>query len=374
MTRTCRTHRASACALALSIAAALPSAAQPPQGEHGGDAWEINESSQQAVKRGLDYLARTQNPDGSWYSDIGFKLMDGYEVTTPVREQMLKGGGDPGVAALAGMAFMAGGNLPGQGRYSTNVEKALGYVLSCVKEDGYITDNGSRMYSHAFATLFLAEVYGMTRRSDVREHLQEAIDLVVKSQNASGSWRYVPYAQDSDMSITVCQVMALRAARNIGIRVPKSTIDRAVRYVKASAVREDGRSRGGFKYQDRPLGQTRASFPLTAAGVTTLYGAGIYADEDLQAGLEYLRQNYATARETYRDHYFFYYGNYYAVQAMFIAGSPHWDWYWPAVRNDLVNMQREDGSWKDNVGEAFATAMATIILQIPYKYLPIFQR
>ncbi|MBI3845924.1 MAG: hypothetical protein HY292_14920, partial [Planctomycetes bacterium] len=61
-------------------------------------------------------------------------------------------------------------------------------------------------------------------------------------------------------------------------------------------------------------------------------------------------------------------------QAMFIAGSPYWDWYWPVIRNDLVNMQREDGSWKDNVGEAYATAMATIILQIPYKYLPIFQR
>src|SRR5262249_10332658 len=158
----------------------------------------------------------------------------------------------------AGMAFMAGGNLPGQGRYSASIEKALNYVLSCVKEDGYITDNGSRMYSHAFGTLFLAEIYGMTRRSDVKEKLQQAIDLVVKSQNPSGSWRYLPYAQDSDMSITVCQVMALRSARNIGIRVPKSTIDRAVHYVKSSAIKE-GKSRGGFKYQDRPIYQTRSS-------------------------------------------------------------------------------------------------------------------
>ena len=357
----------------LMVVAASPAPQNAPGGDHSPELWEVNESSQRAVKLGLEYLARTQNPDGSWYCGVGFKLMESYELITPMRDQMLNGGGHVGVSALAGMAFLAGGNLPGQGRYSANIEKALNYVLSCVKEDGYITDNGSRMYSHAFGTLFLAEIYGMTRRSDVKEKLQQAIDLVVKSQNPSGSWRYLPYAQDSDMSITVCQVMALRSARNIGIRVPKSTIDRAVHYVKSSAIKE-GKNRGGFKYQDRPIYQTRSSFPLTAAGITTLYGAGVYADEDIKAGLDYLNENYGFLREIYRDHYFFYYGNYYAVQAMFIAGSPYWEKYWPMIRNDLVNMQREDGSWKDNVGEAYATAMATIILQIPYKYLPIFQR
>ncbi|MCA9879166.1 MAG: iron-siderophore ABC transporter substrate-binding protein, partial [Thermomicrobiales bacterium] len=110
-----------------------------------------------------------------------------------------------------------------------------------------------------------AEIYGMTHRSDVQEKLQQAIDLTVKTQNAQGSWRYRPYAPDSDMSIAVCQLMALRAARNIGLQVPKSTIDRAYDYISKSAYRS-GRHKGAFKYQI-DQSQTRVSFALGAAGL-----------------------------------------------------------------------------------------------------------
>ena len=87
----------------------------------------------------------------------------------------------------------------------TVVERSLEFVLACVKDDGYITYAGSRMYSHAFATLFLAEIYGMTHRADVKSKLQLAVDFIVNSQNSEGGWRYEPYAAESDMSIVVCQ-------------------------------------------------------------------------------------------------------------------------------------------------------------------------
>src|SRR5206468_5858926 len=122
-----------------------------------------------------------------------------------------------------------------------------------------------------FATLFLSEVCGMTHRNDVRDKLQKAVDFIVQSQNKDGGWRYVPFSPESDMSIVVCQVLALRSARNIGIRVPKSTIDRAARYVVDSAITEASQSGyhslypdevGAFNYQ-RSRG-SRSSFPLTA--------------------------------------------------------------------------------------------------------------
>jgi hypothetical protein len=253
------------------------------------------------------------------------------------------------------------------------LQRGLDYILQIVKEDGYITDNGSRMYSHAFATLFLTEVYGMTQRSDVKEKLQMAVDLIVKSQNKLGSWRYEPMALDSDMSITVCQVQALRAARNIGIRVPKSTIERAIQYVKDSAI-HDGPERGAFKYQAKSV--TRSSFPLTAAGVTALFNAGAYGEEDAERGLEYLLSKRREMYEQYSTHYFYYYGHYYAVQAMFIQGEPYWSNYFPVVRDELISMQHPNGSWPNDMGPGpvFATAVATIILQIPFRYLPIFQR
>ncbi len=341
-----------------------------------------------AVDRGLAYLASQQNENGSWTNKIGYKLNEDYKYTSA-------NDGHVGVTALAGMAFLAGGHLPGRGLYGENVERCLDFVLGCVDEDGYISQSGTRMYSHAFATLFLAEIYGMTHRDDVRDKLQKSVDFIVKSQNAEGGWRYEPYAVESDMSIVVCQVLALRAARNIGIRVPKSTVDRAARYVVDSAVTEEtvqhlaypsryGRQSeiGSFHYQ---VGvHSRSSFPLTAAGVTALHGLGIYSDESIQRGIDYLVRSLPSFNVRYgnppqisrRGHYFFWYGHYYGVQAMYTIGSPYWEPYFESVRDVLLEIQRPNGSFPNSTGpgDVFGTAMGVLILEIPYRFLPIFQR
>ncbi len=335
---------------------------------------EVVERTERAAQRGLDYLRDAQAADGSWRADVGFKLNERYETTATALDQARAGGGHVGVTSLAVIAFLAGGHVPGRGPYGDELERGVRYVLRCVdSEDGYATSHGTRMYSHAFATLCLAEIYGMTREAHLRGKLQDAVDLVVKSQNKAGSWRYLPFATDSDMSITVCQVQALRAARNVGLRVPRTTIERAIRYIKDSAIRE-GPEKGAFKYQPKAI--TRSSFPLTAAGITALYGAGVYSDEHVARGLAYLRRNLEFVGRTYRNHYFYYYGHYYAVQAMFIAGGEHWEHYYPHVRDELLDRQRADGSWPNDVGPGpvFGTATACIILQIPLRYLPIFQR
>lgn len=351
--------------------------------EEGPDLLVVTPEQEAAVERGLEWLARNQETDGSWVAKIGFKLNDDYRYTQE-RSHV-------GVTALAGMAFLAGGHLPGRGKYGQNVERCLDFVLSCVQDDGYVSRYDTRMYSHAFATLFLAEIYGMTHRADVREKLQKAVDFVVKSQNAEGGWRYEPYAVESDMSIVVCQVLALRAARNIGIRVPKATVDRAARYVVESAVTEDTYARfhpafgraadvGSFHYQKDV--HSRSSFPLTAAGVTALHGLGIYSDEAIERGVQFMVRELPTFNGRNgragrgSGHYFFWYGHYYGVQAMYTVGSPYWEPYFEEVRDLLLRMQDEDGTWPNATGPgpAFGTAMAVLILEIPYRYLPIFQR
>ena len=345
----------------------------------------VSAEQEAAVQGGLRWLANHQLATGAergaWPGMVGYKLNNDYRVTQ-------EGTGHVGVTSLACMAFLAGGNLPGRGEYGDVVERGLSYVLSCANEDGYISRNGTRMYSHAFSTLFLAEIYGMTHRRDVRRALQKSVDFIVDTQNDEGGWRYVPFAPESDMSIVVCQVLALRAARNIGIRVPKSTIDRAARYVVDSAIDENARrptyGRGGFYEEEigaflyqRGRG-SRSSFPLTAAGVTALHGVGIYSDEAIGLGLDYLRRGLHKFNHDYGNsgHYFFWYGHYYGVQAMYTAGSPYWEPYFESVRDKLIDMQLEDGSWPNRVGpgKALGTAMAVLILEIPYRYLPIFQR
>jgi len=367
---------------------ASPGTAQDAREHYDARPIVVTEEQEHAVEAGLRWLANNQTVEGrergSWVGKVGYKLNADYRVTS-------EDTGHVGVTSLACMAFLAGGHLPGRGEYGDVVERGLAYVLSSANEDGYVTRNGTRMYSHAFATLFLAEIYGMTHRQDVRRILQKAVDFIVDTQNDEGGWRYVPFAPESDMSIVVCQVLALRAARNIGIRVPKSTIDRAAKYVVDSAIGEQDRVSafrrgfyqeeiGAFQYQSS--GGSRSSFPLTAAGVTALHGVGIYSDDAIRRGLDYLRSGLHVFNQHYGNggHYFFWYGHYYGVQAMYTAGTSYqvnyWEPYFNEVRAQLLDMVNPDGSWPNRVGPgpAFGTAMAVLILEIPYRYLPIFQR
>ncbi|HHI79210.1 MAG TPA: prenyltransferase [Planctomycetes bacterium] len=343
----------------------------------GGGNWEVTREIQEATDAGLAYLAKTQNPEGYWAGHVGYKINNSYQPT-------MRGAAHVGVTALAAMAFMACGELPQKGKYGKVVAKAIDFLAAHTEENGYITLNGTRMYSHAFATLALAEVYGMTRDRRVHKALQRSIDLIVQSQNREGGWRYKPFAQQSDMSITVCQVMALRAARNAGIRVPKSVIEKAVRYVRSSARQPRsfrGRRRfsprfgnGVFAYQRRA--EARATFPLTAAGVTILYGAGVYNDPLISRGLDYMSSEVRRFNNRWAGHYFFFYGNYYAVQAFFFAGGRRWKKYFDSVQRLLRSLQEPNGSWACDIGPGsnFGTAVATLILAIPYRYLPIIQR
>ena len=348
----------------------------------------ITRELEQAVNRGIAWLANHQDARGGWSEKIGFKLNIDYKITKDR-------GSHVGVTSLALMSFLAGGHVPGRGKYGAVLKNGVDYVLSCVKENGFIQDNGTRMYSHAFAALFLAEIYGMTRRRDVRNALQKATTVIVDSQNSEGGWRYRLFARESDMSITVCQAMALRAARNVGITVPASTIRAAEIYVTKSAItRHRGahspisiynthmirNEPGGFMYQLRS--GSRCTFPLTAAGVTTLYAAGNYDSKLIPPALDYLERVMREFNQAFgpggtpNGHYFYYYGHYYAVQAFFVAGGQKWTSYFKTVRKQLLDNQLHSGAWPCEVGpgQAFGTAVATLILQIPYQYLPIFQR
>jgi hypothetical protein len=358
------------------------------------------DQTDEAVEGALRWLAERQNraadAKGSWNATLGFKINDGYRPDPPHQPP----GGLPhlGVTSLAGMAFLSGGHLPGQGPYGEVVQDALDHVLNAVRDDGYITSHGSRMYSHAFSLLFLTEAYGMTGNPALRERLDRAVEFTYKSQNASGGWRYAPMMPDSDMSITVCQVVALREARNIGIRVPKETIDQALKYVMESAVTSrNSQDRGAFLYQHKDVPFNRNSFALTSAGLTTIYQAGLYTDADVERFcrrheigkvpkisdcLNYLEQTYDAVWMDYSDHYFYFYGNYYAAQAMYTCGGERWRNWYMMVRDHLIESSlgsvgpRGPGTfWRSRyVGDVFSTAVAAIILQVPKHYLPIFQR
>lgn len=302
-----------------------------------------------AVDRGLAYLAARQNDDGSFHGTSY--------------------GRNVGVCGLVGMAFLAQGSTPGRGPYGRQVRRCVEYLLNHAEPSGFIVAQGSvshgPMYGHGFATLFLTQVYGMSRQSGLREKLAKAIRLIIDTQNDQGGWRYQPQKLDADLSVTICQIMALRAARNVGFFVPNETIDRCVDYVKRCQ-----NSDGGFRYM---LESGPSAFPRSAAGVVALYSAGIYQDKVVRAGLDYLQQHIPAANNRQREGHF-YYGHYYAAAAMWYAGGEYWGRWYPAIRDVLLARQAGDGSWPDAVGPEYGTAMAAIILQLPKNCLPIFDR
>jgi hypothetical protein len=327
-----------------------PIAQQPNQVR--GD--EITPEQQAAVAKGLAYLAAKQQHNGGFGASYG------------------GAGGHAGITALAALAFMSDGNLPGRGRYGENVQKCLDFILANCQESGLITSDNSHgvMYGHGFATLFLGEIYGMTGNEEVKEKLQKAVHLIERTQNSEGGWRYTPAPLDADISVTICSIMALRAARDAGIKVDKRVIDAAIKYVRACQNPD-----GGFNYQAN-MGSGSA-FPRSAAGVASLYYAGIFEGDDLKRGLNYLKQFTPGKGFLGRlgdEGSFYFYGHYYCVQAMFLAGGEYWSTYYPAIRNQLIERQtKTTGAW--NIGEGgddYGTAMALIILQMPNRYLPVF--
>jgi hypothetical protein len=317
---------------------------------------EITPELDRSVTRGLSYLARRQNPDGS-FGESQF-------------------GRGVAVTALACLALMADGNTPGRGAYGENVQRGLNYILNNCAESGLVaTDQAnSPMYGHGFATLFLGEVYGMTQGGGdtalaerVHKALVKSVRLIESTQNDEGGWRYNPVAFDADVSVTITQIMALRSARNAGLDIPKATIDKAVEYVRACQNPD-----GGFRYQ---MMAGPSAWPRSAAGVASLFYAGIYEDRGIDRGVQYLMRNAlpGAAADNNAIHYF--YGQYYAVQAMFLAGGDSWARWWPAIRAELLQSQQAAGHWSDtSVGPEYGTAMALIILQMPKRYLPIFQK
>jgi hypothetical protein len=312
----------------------------------------ITREARRAIDAGLAYLAKQQNEDGSWGTNA-FK-------------------GNVGITGLAGSAFLAAGHQPGGGKHGDRLNRAVDYLLGRESKDtaGYFTSPSSLhgpMYGHGYAVLFLAEAHGKiadkARKARVKEALGRAVKLIFAAQNKDGGWRYMPRPLDADVTATAVQVHALRAARDAGIEVPAAALEKARRYVLSC---QDLKGDGGFRYmpQGGPTG-----FARTAAAVSSLNRAGMVKGDELEKGLNYLRLKRPTGKPAIVEQMHYYYGHYYATQALRRAGGKEWpDWY-AAVRDELLRPQGDrqaDGSWNDGrICPHYCTAMALLILQSP---------
>ena len=290
--------------------------------------------------RGLRFLQTTQNEDGTW-SDTSY-------------------GSQPGVLGMAVLAFLSRGDDPEFGTFSKSLKKAIQQILNKQnKETGYI---GTSMYNHGFATLALAEYYGLTNETNIGPALKKATNLIVSAQktNPKGAWRYSPDSKDADTTVTGAQMVALFAARNAGIEVPDQAISKGKKFLL-----ECQDERGGFGY----TGNSGANLPRTAIGSLILALDKDTNSDEFKSSIEYLREN-----ACYGDQGHKFYSLYYTAQAMFRSTDEDWEkWNLENVRQ-LQAKQLDNGSWNGNYGNTFATSAALLSMAINYRYLPIYER
>jgi hypothetical protein len=269
------------------------------------------------------------------------------------------------------------------------LKKALDYMLmeDIRDEKGYFggPDN-SQMYGHGITTLMFAEMIGMVEdeKTDqaIRKVLEQSVSLILAAQkipkpkHEEGGWRYDYNANNSDLSITVWQLLALRAAKNAGIPVPKEAIDRAVSYVKGcySGHGKDPNEEQGhkFSYESRKGG---GSTSTTAAGVLSLQVAGQYGIPEVKAGVNHLLSEPPKPNESW-----FFYGLYYYSQGLYQRGGDDAERGKIITRDLLLPRQRDDGAWlaengsESKVGTVYSTSLALLSLSVQHQFLPIYQR
>lgn len=337
----------------LGIALALSAAPLRAQEAARKDPIVVDEKTEAVIKGALKWLSSKQLPNGSWGTADD-------EQRHPVA-----------ITGYVLMAYLASGQLPGEGEHGRNVSAGMQYLLDATAADGLMgnRNDGQYMYGHGIAATALAELYGQTRSPAMRPKLERIIKVIIASQNNEGGWRYRPIARDADISVSVLQVVAVRAAKNAGLDVPQTVIDNAVKYVKSC----HHPASGGFTYQPN----REPGFARTAAAIYSLQVCGLYDDEKVKQGADYLLKH---SKE--RDQWFTY-GHFYAAPAMYMIGGDTWNKWYAEIKDVLLKAVSTKGDlsyWDTKldqgraVGPVYCTAVYTMILAMPYHYVPLYQR
>lgn len=345
--------------------------------------------SERAVENSLKWLAQVQEREGYWDAD---KYGAGTNQNDPTgkktrdkngREQLLVRTNDglradSGVTGLALLAFMGAGYTATEGEYADNVDRGLKWLVQQQREDGYLGGSAmafDQMYCHAIATFALGEACGIPGESgpapEVKHALRKAIDFIVGHQGKDGGWRYKT-GQDGDMSMFGWQLMALKSADIAGVKVKGEVWNHMVAFLKS---RSQGEHSGLASYYSNDPKPTPT---MTAEALFCKQMIGIHrANPACQEAVGYLQDH--LPRITNYDEYYWYYG----TLAMFQHGGDAWrDWN-VAQRDLIVSLQQPNGThagswdpkgkWAGIGGRIYSTSLATLCLEVYYRYLPIYQ-
>jgi prenyltransferase beta subunit len=290
-----------------------------------------------AVDRGLRWLVSQQQENGSWSTNSA-------------------------IQALAMLAFLSAGHVPSAEPYGPALEKGLQYVLSQQGADGSFMAGRGMMYGHGMTTLLLAEVSGMSKQqAKVKPALAKAVELILRSQAVekgaihAGGWRYWADSSDSDLSVTIWQMLALKAASDVGVPVPRASMERAIGYVRSCQHLQ-----GGFGYQ--PGGIPNEA--RTAGALVALRVCGVREGGDVERARAWLKE-----RPLAVDTPWFYYAGLHMAHAGIGFSEPA---VWREQRSDGSWLAPEKSTERTKGGPVYCTALAVMALTAKFNYLPAY--
>lgn len=331
--------------------------------------------SEEAVERGLEWIARHQKSNGSWSLDTSGQCRE-----APGCPPRFSSVSDTGATGLALLPILAAGHVHNEkGRYQQVLHSGLRWLVKTQKSTGELYTGGSfnsALYSHAIGTMALCEAYGLSGDKALRAPAQKAVRYLVNSQNRmDGGWRYFP-GQEGDTSVFGWMIFAMKSASLAGLEVPANTVKRCRLYLDLTAA--------------DPTGTTYAYMPgrgltntMTAEGLLARQYLGwTREDPRIIDGSSLVMADLDVSEE--RNIYYWYY----ATQLLHNMQGPDWKRWNPRVRDGLISLQVrgegcDRGSWDPMfpdpdrwgrvTGRLYTTSLSLLTLEVYYRYLPLYE-
>ncbi len=400
-------------------------------GERWGKGSLINEGggagTEAAVRAALEWLRRHQRADGGWSAENFAPECDGVKGGNKDSGRYPTDKGfknhDVGVTGLAILAFAGFGHTHLDGKYPEYVEvlrKAVKYMKSKQIKSADKTLNGTYgdrgvdaegnelnehwIYDHSIATMAMGELLAMSDdKINLEKSVTDAVKLCLLAQNTGYGWKYAVKEGKNDTSVTGWMVLALKTAKNAGLKIPrahyKKAFDGALKWFdRATSVAsgktgyevpgDEGSRLAGY-YPDDPYPYSKDLSCMTAVAVLCrLFSGESRTDPVIKRGVDILMAHKPQWREqdgkklsTINIYYW-----YYASYAMFQFGGKMWEDWNKDMIEALVSTQRQefdpetkephcvDGSW-DPIGEwgiaggrVYSTAIGAMTLEVYYRF------
>lgn len=353
---------------------------------------DVQKDDERLLFDGLDKLSKRQNSDGSFGSAT--ELF----------------GGDPAVAALCGLAFLGSGSAPGRGRYAVEISRIIDFILSCSIKSlaktsepyapphtssalkAYLTRNhitlseisglianvqtrGEKtLYGHGYSILFLSEAYSAFPREDIFTTIKNAVELIIRTQNTAGGWRYLPQpALLADISVSTCMLSALRAAANVGVSIPSEVISRAQDYI-LTLQNDDG----GFRYTAQ---QGASGYSRTAAAIHALQVTGLLHSPELERALDYLERQILSKEDAslpINQPSYWAYGQFYTALVLWRLKTDRqrqniWNVFFERYKREVIERRSSStGLWESSASKEAESALILCAFEIPLERTPFF--